>query len=280
MPVSTKPSKRPIRNSSDDPEEFRMSLAGHIDELRSRIIRVVLIVAAGWVIGWFLQTWVYDTLNSFVQSAVEAYRRTHPNVQYAEPFKSLTEPFMVKFKLSFMIGLGLALPVIVLEIWGFVRPGLKPSEARPIMRLAPVSVVLFFLGVACCWLILPLTFQWFLSYLADFPGTALFQEPGTMIFFTLKMMLGFGLGFQLPLVVFIAGQIGLVSSETLSQYWRHAAVFVFIASAILTPSQDIITMLMMAIPLTLLVMLSILAVKITTRNKRPISRPEELDELD
>ncbi len=280
MPVSTKTKKATIRNSSEDPEEFRMSLAGHIDELRSRIIRIVLVIAGCWVIGWILEPAVYKGINSIVEKAVANYHVTHPNFDYKEMLPKLTDAFMIKFKLSFMIGLGIALPIIVLEIWGFIRPGLKPTELKPITRLAPLSVLLFFLGAFCCWMILPITFQWFLVFFEDFDGASLFQEAGSMTYFTLKMLLAFGLGFQLPLVVFIAGKIGLVSSETLTHYWRHAAVFVFVASAILTPSQDIITMLMMAIPLTILVLLSIWAVKLTTRGAKGSRRPAELDDLD
>lgn len=257
-----------------------MSLTGHIDELRSRIMRVIFVILGAWVIGWIIQTPVYGALNTFVESAVDAYRKTHPTWHYEEPFLNITDAFMTKFRLSFMIGLGISLPVIVLEIWGFVKPGLRPIESKPIRQLAPVSVLLFFVGALCCWMVLPLTFQWFLSFFEEFPGTSLNQQPGTMIFFTLKMILAFGLGFQLPLVVYIAGRIGLVSSETLNHYWRHAAVFVFVASAILTPSNDPITMLMMAIPLSVLVMLSIWAVQLTNRKRAPTNRPAELDDLD
>jgi sec-independent protein translocase protein TatC len=99
-----------------------------------------------------------------------------------------------------------------------------------------------------------------------------------MVIFILKMLLAFGIGFQLPLVVFLAGKIGIIGPDTLTHYWRQAVVFVFFASAILTPSGDPISMLMMAVPLTILLMLSIFAVKVTSRNKA--SSDPELNDLD
>jgi len=262
------PRNKKSRNSSENPEEFRAPLSEHLDELRSRIIRSVLLVSIAWIAGWYIQPWLYEHLNTIVRSSVE-----RPGVEYKEAFRSATDPFMLKFKLSFMIGLGLAFPFIVLQIWGFVAPGLKPGEKKPLRKMAPLSVLLFAIGAGFCWLILPQAFKWFGSYLSDFPGTSLFQEPGSMVFFILKMMVAFGAGFQLPLIVFFLGKIGLLTPETLSEHWRQATVFIFFASAVITPSNDAFSMLMMAVPLSLLFIISIWAVRLTTRH-----RPE--DEYD
>jgi sec-independent protein translocase protein TatC len=197
-------------------------------------------------------------------------------VDYKEVFRNATEPFMLKFRLSFLIGLILAFPFIVLQLWGFVEPGLRPHESRPIKRLAPVSVLLFAMGVFFCWFILPSAFRWFVGYLAEFPGTSLYQEPGTLVFFVLKMLLAFGFGFQLPLVVFLLGKVGLLEPGTLMKYWRQAAVAIFTLSAIVTPSNDAFSMLMMAVPLTVLFAVSVWAIRITSR-KRP-TEPDERSE--
>jgi sec-independent protein translocase protein TatC len=278
MPVLIKPKTAKKRDSSGDPEEFRATLGEHVGELRDRILRSVFLIAAGWGIGWFLEPWVYNQVEGLVQDAVNFYKQSHPMAEIGEAFRSITEPFMFKLKLSFMIGLGLALPFVVLQIWGFVSPGLKPSERRPIKMIAPASVFLFALGGFFCWMVLPTTFRWFLTFLDDFPSASLLQEPGAMIFFTLKLMLAFGIGFQLPLVVFLAGKLGIIGPDTLTHYWRQAVVFVFFASAILTPSGDVFTLLMMAVPLTILLVLSILAVRFTTRNQK--SSDPELNDLD
>jgi sec-independent protein translocase protein TatC len=120
---------------------------------------------------------------------------------------------------------------------------------------------------------MPSALSWFASYIEEFQGTSLFQEAGTMSFFVLKMMLAFGIAFQLPLVVYILGALDLLSAETLMRHWRQAAVGIFILSAVITPSQDPLTMSMMALPLVLLFMISAYAVKIAQGKKR---RAEEL----
>src|SRR5208283_4314330 len=106
-------------------------------------------------------------------------------------FNNITQPFMLKFKLSFMLGLILAFPYLVVQLWGFVEPGLKENEKRPVRKMIPFSVFLFALGVTFCWIILPSAFNWFVGYVFEFPGTVIYQEPGMMVFFILKMLLAF-----------------------------------------------------------------------------------------
>lgn len=265
------------RNIPDDPEEFRLTLLEHLEDLRSRIVRSVIFISVAWIIGWYLQPWLYEQLNATVSRAVLA---TIPKTtEYQEAFTNVTQAFMLKFRLSFMIGLSLAFPFILLEVWGFIAPGLKAAERKPLQKLAPLSLLLFFIGVGFCWIIVPATFSWFASYLQEFTRTVLYQEPGAMIFFVVKLMLAFGLGFQLPLIVYFLGRIGILEPETLVQYWRQATVVIFFLSAIFTPSNDIFTMLMMAVPLTILFMISVWAVRLTNRGKRgnPV---EELNHLD
>jgi len=272
MPIKVR--RTPKRNSSDDPEEFRATLAEHLDELRTRIMRSLMAVVGGWVVGWYVEPLVYEHLSNLVESSFR--KSLSAETEFKEVFLNATDAFMLKLKLSFMIGLILALPVVTLQFWGFVKPGLKQAEQKPLKIVAPISVFLFLLGSFFCWLILPAAFQWFVSFVQDFPGAALHQQVGTMVFFVLKMLLAFGVGFQLPLVVFVLGKLGIIGPDTLIQYWRQATVGIFFASAILTPSQDIFSMMMMAVPLTLLFMLSVVAVRVTSREPHP----PELDDLD
>jgi sec-independent protein translocase protein TatC len=244
-----------------DPDEFRASLVEHLEELRIRIFRIVILLVIGWVIGWFAEPWIYDQLNSLVKPHLAKLP------DYKEPFRSFTDPFMLKLKLSFFIGLIVVLPFCVLQVWGFVEPGLKENERRPLQIVAPLSVLLFVIGAGFCWLILPSAFIWFMSYVEDFPGTVLYPEPGTMVFFILKMLLAFGLGFQLPLLVYFLAKIGLLSQDALKTYWRQATVFIFFGAAIITPSNDIFSMLMMAVPLTLLFFISMWAVQISAKKR-------------
>lgn len=272
MPVLSKRKDSSKRNSSGDPEEFRASLGEHLEELRVRIIRIVVLLALGWVAGWFLEPFVYEALKNLATSHLQVPK----GVDVKEAFRSFEGAFMLKLRVSFAVGIVLVFPFIVLQLWGFVAPGLKSNEKAPFRVIAPISVLLFAIGAFFCWMIIPSAMNWFISYLEEFQGTALYQEPGTLVFFILKMMLAFGVGFQLPLIVYFLGKIGILGPETLSRYWRQATVIIFFGAAILTPSNDMFSMLMMAVPLTLLFFISIAAVRLTNRGKRA----SELDELD
>jgi sec-independent protein translocase protein TatC len=257
----------------DNPEEFRATLVEHLEELRTRIVRSLMIIAGGWLLGWYLEKPAFGWLSRLVLDNIAAAVH-NPNLVKIV-FTNYTEPFMLKIRLSFMIGLIFAMPFVVMQLWGFVKPGLKPQERRPLERLAPFSMLLFAIGVCFCMAILGPCTRWFSSYLEEFPNTVLYQDPAAMISFCLKMMLAFGLGFQLPLVVWALGALNLLSAETLTKYWRHAAVAIFFLAAAFTPSNDAFSMLMMAIPMVVLFSISVWAVKIT-QGKRKMA-PTVLD---
>jgi sec-independent protein translocase protein TatC len=271
--------KLTTRNSSDEPEELRATLIEHLEELRTRLVRCIQVIVVGWVIGWFLQKPIYDLFNNIATKGI-ADSGVDPK-RYNEAFTHFTDMFLFQMKFSFVLGLVMALPIILTQIWGFIAPGLRESEKRPLKRLAPFSIGLFFMGVAFCWWCLPPAVSWFISYLDNFPGAILNQQPGSMVLFMVKLLLAFGLGFQLPVIVYGLGAIGLLSAQTLAKYWRHGTVFVFVLSAVLTPSNDPLTMLMMAIPLSILFMISVWAVKIVQRKKvKVIDNPDYVEEDD
>ena len=265
-----KPNKRKKFGwSSPDhnPEEFRLSLVEHLEELRTRVMRSFMIVAAFWIIAWTQFKFIN---NFFSLRAITAVKASLPKgVIFTEQFLHAPDAFMLKMKISFFCALIVSFPFLVLQLWAFIAPGLKPKEQKPLKQVGPVSLFLFILGGFFCWLILPNAFTWFATYLGDYDGANLNQEAGTMVMFSLKAILAFGIGFQLPLAVFILGALNLLSSETLIKYWRHGAVAIFIIAGVITPSNDPITMLMMAIPLTILFVISAYAVKVVqSKNKR------------
>ncbi|HRJ28032.1 MAG TPA: twin-arginine translocase subunit TatC [Fimbriimonadaceae bacterium] len=261
------------RNFSD-PEEFRLPLGDHLEELRTRLVRVLLLLVGGWVVGWFLHVPVYAHLQAVAEANLIEFKKT---LDIKEAFRNFADPFMLKLRLSFFIGLVLVLPFVVGQLWGFVSPALKPHEKKPLKVAVPLSIGLFAMGATFCWLIIPSALNWFMSYLQDYAGAALYQEPGTLVFFILKMMLAFGLGFQLPILVFVLAKIGILGPQTLSQYWKQATVIIFFLAGLITPSNDIPSMLMMAIPLTLLFFVSVWAVRISDKRARK-KNPERFED--
>jgi len=249
----------------DDPDQFRATLVEHLEELRTRIVRRAGIIAICWLGGWFAEPFAFGWLSNLIVTNIT--KVVGPD-KFKIIFDNFTAPFMLKLQLSFLLGMIVATPFVVMQLWGFIRPGLKPNERKPLERVAPFSIVLFGMGVGFCVAILGPCTRWFASYLQDFPNTVLYQDPKAMITFVLKMMIAFGLGFQLPLVVWGLGALNLLSAETLIKYWRHAAVAIFFLAAAFTPSNDAFSMLMMAIPMVLLFMISVWAVKLTQRKQK------------
>lgn len=270
MALALKPNNR---NSSDDPEEFRATLGEHLDELRSRLLRVALVWLVFSIAGWFVAIPLYDYLTEVTKRAVPKW------LDYREVFNGFTQPFMLQLRMAFVIGLVFALPYAIWELWLFVRPGLKVNERRPVRILFPVSITLFLLGCSVGWLMVPPTINWFCSFFREFKGS-LYQEPGTLVFLLIKLVVAFGVGFQLPIVTFFLTKIGLISADTLMRSWRHSTVAIFILAMVLTPSGDPFTMLAMAVPLTVLFFGSILAVKLTSKDGNRDSIEHELNNLD
>jgi sec-independent protein translocase protein TatC len=252
----------PAKPETPPDTELRETLVEHLDELRTRVLRVVGFVSLGWVAGYFFQMPVYGFL------ARPLLVRSGPSGNVQIVFNSFTEPFLLKLQLAFMIGLVAAAPFVILQVWGFVRPGLTKPEQKLARILAPMSVLLFLFGIVVAWSITPFAFRWFLSYLEDYGGAKLFQNPRMYVLFLLKMGLAFGAAFQLPVVLVILSRLGLVTEAFLWKHWRHAFVIIAFCSMVLSPSNDAFTMLMMFIPMCLLYFGSITAIRVIGRPAR------------
>jgi len=170
---------------------------------------------------------------------------------------NITSGFFIRMEISLVSGIAVALPFIILELWGFIEPALTPEERKPVKYLAPFSVLLFLAGIGTGYACLPATFSWMALYIVDLPGVTLMQNTQDYILLTVKIILAFGIAFQLPLVLLFLARIGLITAQLMTTYWRHATVGIAVAAAILTPSNDPLTMMMMAVPMAGLYLLSI-----------------------
>jgi sec-independent protein translocase protein TatC len=258
----------------EDPEDFRATLVEHLEELRTRIFRSFFVLGIAWLAGWFIEPYAFDIINKTIEKPIRA--NLPKGVDFKPVFTNSTEPFMLQLRLSFTIGLILAVPFIIHQLWRFIAPGLKPDERKPIMRLGPAASFLFILGATFAYAILGLAQGWFAGFLYSFPGASLYQDPGKLVDFSLKMILAFGAGFELPLVVWVLGALNLLSGDVLMKNWRQGATVIFVLAAIVTPSNDPTSMLMMAIPLTLLFILSVYAVRFTQKRQKR-KREQEQD---
>ena len=258
------------RNSPSEEGELRLTLGEHLEELRQRLFRSLYALGVGLLIGAFLVRPLYIAIERQVT------RDLPSTFKYENVISSLPELFTMWIRLAFMVGLVVALPVIIYQLWGFIRPGLRPHERKPLERVVPISIVLFFIGAFLAWTILPPTMAWFASLASNFPGITVMQNVNSLVGFAAKMMLAFGIGFQLPLLVFFLTKFRILSPSMITRYWRHAVVSVFTLAAIATPGADPISMLVMAVPLTVLFFGSIWAARLTMKDQPE----EELDQLD
>jgi sec-independent protein translocase protein TatC len=238
-----------------DTEDRQAELIEHLAELRTRVFRSAAYVAVGTAISWFFYQRIFLLLTAPVTVVL---RDAKMNTRFQ--MLSLTEPFMLQLQVCVVAGLILAAPLVTMEAWGFISPALSKAEKRPIKWVAPMSIVLFLMGVRLCYYIMPVAVRWFVSYSP--PNSDLRPVITPTLLFLVKMMLAFGLAFELPIVLMFLGKLGIINSRMMKIYWRQAVIITAIVAAIVTPSNDAFSMLMLAIPMCILYLLSIFLVKI------------------
>lgn len=227
----------------------RMPLMSHLIELRSRVIKSVVAVAVGTVVGFIFYRDILELLARPYEGA------TDQPLAFFQP----TEPFSLALRIALFGGTILASPVISYQIWRFIGPALTPREKRYVYPLSGVITVLFGAGVVLGYFTLPLA----LRVLFSFAGDLLQETVGVNFYFSFAMrfILAFGIAFQFPVFLFAAAALGLVSSETLRSQRRWAVVFVVVAAALMTPGGDPLTLLLLATPMYLLYEMAILAIR-------------------
>ncbi len=234
--------------SNDD--SAMMPLLKHLEELRQRLIKSFLAIGAGACVSYFFKEKILEWL-------MQPYLKSLPPGQpqkliYTAPH----EAFFTYLKVAFIGGLLLAVPVILFQLWRFIAPGLFANEKRYVFPVVFVSSV-FFLGGALFgyYLVFPAGFHFFTSFASDFIMPMITTKE--YLSFSLRLLLGFGVVFELPVFVFFLAKMGLVSAEFLRKKRRYAIVLIFIVSMAITPSPDVFSQFMMAGPLLVLYELSV-----------------------
>jgi sec-independent protein translocase protein TatC len=230
-----------------EPKELReMTLVGHLGELRRRIVISVLALVGGTAVAYYY----IDELMKFVTApAGKLY------------FMSPAEGFFAFLKLAVFGGFLLALPVILWQIWAFVAPALTSGEKKWAIIMVPGSALLFFTGVAFAYLLVwPPAVKFFLGFGSESLQPML--SLGQYLSFLISFIIPFGIIFNLPLVLLVLAKMGIISSSLLAKQRRVMIVVAFIAGGIITPTPDIFSQTMMAIPILVLYEASIWAVRL------------------
>ena len=241
-----------------------MPLTAHLAELRTRLLACVIAIAIGFFLCYAFSTYLITAL----QAPPNLFG---PSLKVPLQIIAPAEAFITYLKVSFLCGLFLALPVILYQLWLFVAPGLLEHERKYTVPFIIGSTGLFYAGGLLFYLLLPLIVRFLLSFAgADIKAQL---SVGYYVAFCIRLMIAFGLVFQLPMVVAFLTQLGLLSSRTLIKNFRYAVVLTFIVAAILTPP-DIVSQTFMALPTLLLYGMSIL---IARRIERRRALAEEED---
>ena len=244
------PSQEP--EDDDRPEEIdesgKMSFLEHLDELRKRLINSVIAIAVGCVIAFIFLERVFDFI-------------TLPMRQMLPPGGHLvqtapSEFFMLYLKVGALVGLLIALPAVMFQLWLFIAPGLYAHEKKLAIPFVAMSSLLFMTGAAFSHFV---AFPWTWKFFMDFmPGYIVpMIRLGEAFPLYVKMLLGFGAIFQLPTIVFFLARMGVITAGFLIRHTKYAVLIIFILGAVLSPGGDIISQSLMAGPMLILYALSI-----------------------
>jgi len=256
---------------SRNPRDRReLSFFDHLDELRARLLRIVAYVCVGGVVGWTQHDALMDLLRRPAEVGARSVGIENLPFRIFEP----AEGFVIAIQVALVAGLILASPLVFWEIWRFIEPALEDNERRYVIVVLPAAVVLFLGGVAFCYMVSPRAFA-FLFSIDQSLGVDVERTLRPYLWFVIRLMLGFGLAFELPMVLMFLGLIGVVTSSQLISWWRYAVVVVFVFAAIITPTVDPVNMTILALPMMGLYAMSIGLVHLVQKGRERAAREEE-----
>jgi sec-independent protein translocase protein TatC len=252
--------------SDDDGTGGTMSLRDHLYELRGRLIKALVFVALGAIIGWILYPQILDLLKE-PYCALPPDRRFNPSngpsCQLA--FFGPLDGFVLRLKVGVICGIILSSPFWLYQLWAFVTPGLRRHERRWTTLFVFSATLLFLAGAVLSYF----TIGKALALLVNLAGSgtvAVIAVPNYISFVT-SMLLVFGAAFELPLLISMLNLVGVLPAARLIRWQRIAIFLIFVFAAVATPSQDPISMCMLAIPMSLLFELSVLLAWLHDRRK-------------
>ena len=247
--VSTDPDDDPDwEDEESESEQGKMSFLDHLDELRRRIVYSVIAIVVGFLIACLFLQQLFDFIIGPMQAALPAGQ----TLVYTEP----TEALMLYLKMAVLAGLLIASPGVMSQVWLFVAPGLYANEKKMAIPFVAMSSFFFIVGAAFAhYIVFPLTWRFFQSFSSE---TLTFMpriEPAFGLY--VKLMLVFGLIFQMPTLVLFLARMGVISARFLIRNMKYAILIMFIVGAVLSPGTDPVGQALMAGPMFLLYLLSI-----------------------
>ncbi|NQX27449.1 twin-arginine translocase subunit TatC [Microbacteriaceae bacterium VKM Ac-2854] len=222
-----------------------MSLGEHLIELRNRLFIAGIAIVIACIAGWFLSDWVTEALKEPIRAiAVDQGKTAEFN------FDTITGAFDLKLQISLTIGVVVASPVWLFQIWAFLVPGLTRKEVRYGLGFILTAIPLFLAGCAAGWFVFPHIVELMTGF-ADQGSTSILSAK-TYYDFVLKLVLVVGVAFVLPVFLVLLNFVGILPGMTILKSWRIAIMIIVLFCAIATPAADVITMFLLAIPMVVL----------------------------
>lgn len=232
----------------EDDSAGKMSFLEHLDELRKRLIVSLASIAAGFFICLFFISRIF----AFIMVPLQQVLPDGTKFIYTEP----TEAFMLQLKGAALAGVVIAAPVILWQVWLFISPGLYSHEKKFAIPFVFMSTFFFLAGALFSHFIaFPWTFVFFASFTTNY--MEFLPKIGPVFSLYAKMLLAFGVIFQMPTLVFFLARFGIVTARMLIRYFKYALLGIFIVAAVLTPGTDVVSQAMMAVPMLALYGVSI-----------------------
>lgn len=247
-------------------EEARMSFIEHLEELRKRLLRAVLAIVVGFGVCFVFKEKLFEIIAGPV---IKLLPQGSSLV-----FTGLPDPFFMYLKTAFVAGVFLVLPLVIYQMWLFVRPGLYERERKLAFPFISFAVLLFYAGGAFAYfLVFPAAFKFFLGFQTEALKPMLSIRDYVSL--VMILMLAFGAVFETPIVIVLLGLLGVVHSDMLRKGRRYFIVLAFIIGAVLTPTPDIVNQSLMAIPMLLFYEIGILILSVFEKKR---AREEEMEQ--
>jgi sec-independent protein translocase protein TatC len=225
--------------------EGKMSLSGHLKELRNRLFWSAIFLLAGSVAGWYMFDAVFAELQ---RPIVDLTKESGANATIN--FPTVVSALDVRVQVSIFLGVLMSSPVWLFNIWSFITPGLKKKERKYTVWFVVVAVPLFFAGTALAWSSLPTFVRVLVSFTPA--GTANVINASEYILFTIRILLVFGIAFVLPVVLVLLNFAGVITAQNILKSWRMAIFVSAVIGAIATPVAEPMAMFLLMVPLLLL----------------------------
>jgi sec-independent protein translocase protein TatC len=247
------------------PPDGAMTLFEHLRELRYRLVVSILAILVGMILAWFFRFQLLYILQQPYFQAIEALKAKSPDTQTLLVNINLTSPLALALKVSALAGLIVTAPFWLYQLWAFVVPGLLAKEKKWALIFIAAATPMFVGGVLVAYVVLPKAITVLLSFTQA--GVSNLQDINAYLSFLLRLMLVFGLGFLIPLIVLMLNIVGVIKAKQMAKY-RSLVIFgTFVFGAVATPSTDPFSMLAVAAPMALLFLAAEVIAHILDRRK-------------